>query len=176
MSVPALLPTARCTNVATFEILPFTRDSCGAAEISVQKRKQVKESDMKKPEKEVRSLVMKFRVNAEEKKTIQQHIKKSTERSRSNYLRKIALREPVTIRYRNDSADDFLRDMLDLRKQLNGIGNNFNQAVHKLHTLDRIPDFRHWIVAHEQLQNQVVASIENIRLRINQLYDQWLQK
>lgn len=131
---------------------------------------------MAKNEKEIRSLVVKFRISAEEKKKLKELQKKSTERSLSNYLRKTALREPVSIRYRNDSADDFLRDMLDLKKQLNGVGNNFNQAVHKLHTLDRIPDFRHWIQATEHLHKQVVLAIENIRSRINQLYEQWLQK
>lgn len=131
---------------------------------------------MAKNEKEIRSLVIKFRISAEEKKKLKELQKKTTERSLSNYLRKTALREPVCIRYRNDSADDFLRDMLDLKKQLSGVGNNFNQAVHKLHTLDRIPDFRHWIQATELLHKQVVQSIENIRSRINQLYEQWLQK
>ena len=31
------------------------------------------------------------------------------------------------------------------KKELNAIGNNFNQAVHKLHLLDKIPEFRVWI-------------------------------
>jgi hypothetical protein len=131
---------------------------------------------MKKPENEVRNLVLKVRINAVEKTQLKKLQKKSTERSLSNYVRKVALQKPVTITYRNQSADDFLKDMLDLRKQLNGIGNNFNQAVHKLHTLDRIPDFREWIREQQAAQKQIVQSIETIRLRMNQLYEQWLQK
>lgn len=131
---------------------------------------------MKKPENEVRNLVLKVRINAAEKTQLKKLQKQSTERSLSNYVRKVALIKPVTITYRNQSADDFLKDMLDLRKQLNGIGNNFNQAVHKLHTLDRIPDFREWIREQQAAQKQIVQSIETIRLRMNQLYEQWLQK
>lgn len=131
---------------------------------------------MKKPENEVRNLVLKVRINAVEKTQLKKLQKQSTERSLSNYVRKVALQKPVTITYRNQSADDFLKDMLDLRKQLNGIGNNFNQAVHKLHTLDRIPDFREWIREQQVAQKQIVQSIETIRIRMNQLYEQWLQK
>ncbi|WP_206683265.1 plasmid mobilization protein, partial [Escherichia coli] len=64
---------------------------------------------------------------------------KTTEKDTSSYLRKVALQKPVTVKYRNESADDFLLDMLNLKKELNAIGNNFNQAVHKLHILDKIP-------------------------------------
>ena len=131
---------------------------------------------MKKAENEVRNLVLKVRINAVEKTQLKKLQKQSIERSLSNYVRKVALQKPVTITYRNQSADDFLKDMLDLRKQLNGIGNNFNQAVHKLHTLDRIPDFREWIREQQAAQKQIVQSIETIRLRMNQLYEQWLQK
>lgn len=48
----------------------------------------------------------------------------------SNYLRKSGLAKTVTIKYRNQSADDFLRKMMKLKKELNDIGNNVNQAVH----------------------------------------------
>ncbi len=50
---------------------------------------------------------------------------------------------------RNKSLDDFMAEMIVLRKQLNAIGNNQNQAVKKLHTLHQIPEFRNWIIACE---------------------------
>lgn len=131
---------------------------------------------MLKEESEIRSLTLKVRVSPTEKKQLQRFLGKTTERTLSNYLRNLGLQKPVTVRYRNESADDFLREMIDLKKQLNGIGNNFNQAVHKLHTLDHIPEFRYWIKEQQQLHKQVVQGIEQIRSRINQLYDQWLQK
>ena len=130
--------------------------------------------DTNKPEN--RTLVIKLRISPSEKEILNKFRALSTERSLSNYLRKLGLRKPITIRYRNDSADDFLRDMTELNKQLSGIANNFNQAVHKLHTLDRIPEFRAWILEQQQQHKQIIRSIDQIRLRINQLYEQWLQK
>ncbi len=129
-----------------------------------------------KEQNENRSLTIKIRVSKDEKKTMLGFLSKSTDKKLSTYLRKLGLQKPVTIRYRNESADEFLREMTDLKKQLNGIGNNFNQAVHKLHTLDRIPEFRTWIHEQQSQHKLLIRSIENIRLRINQLYEQWLQK
>jgi len=123
-----------------------------------------------------RTLILKIRVNSQEKKLIDQYRQKSTEKTISNYIRKLALQKPITIRYRNESADEFLHEMIDLKKQLNGIGNNFNQAVHKLHTLERIPEFRHWIQEQQMTQKILINSIESIRIRVNKLYEQWLLK
>lgn len=131
---------------------------------------------MKEKEIEPRNFILKVRINGSEKKQLKKLQQLSTEKTVSNYVRKLVLQKPVIVTYRNQSADDFLKDMLDLKKQLNGIGNNFNQAVHKLHTLDRIPEFRVWIQEQHALHKQVVQSIETIRLRMNQLYEQWLQK
>ncbi|MBI2285146.1 MAG: plasmid mobilization relaxosome protein MobC [Bacteroidetes bacterium] len=131
---------------------------------------------MKDKEKEVRHFILKVRMNSTEKKQLQKLQQTSTEKTVSNYVRKVALQKPVIVSYRNQSADDFLKDMLELTKQLNGVGNNFNQAVHKLHTLDRIPEFRNWIQEQQALHKQVVTSIEVIRSRMTQLYEQWLQK
>lgn len=123
-----------------------------------------------------RTLILKIRINSQEKKLIDLFRQKSTEKTISNYIRKLALENPITIRYRNESADEFLHEMIDLKKQLNGIGNNFNQAVHKLHTLERIPEFRHWIQEQQNTQKVLINSIESIRIRINKLYEQWLLK
>ena len=94
----------------------------------------------------------------------------------SNYLRKVSLQKPVFIRYRNQSADEFLKEMIALKKELNGIGNNFNQAVKKLHIMDKIPEFRYWITQHQAVQTELMAKIEQIKLRMHQLYEQWLLK
>ena len=101
--------------------------------------------------------------------------KKSIEKTTSNYLRKVALQQPVTIIYRNGSADDFLKEMLGLQKELNAIGNNFNQAVHKLHTLDRIPEFRKWIQDYATTHKLFLKKTEEISEFAYQIYQQWSQ-
>ncbi len=131
---------------------------------------------MKKKENEVRNQILKIRMNEAEKELLKKLQQQSTERSVSNYVRKVVLQKPVMIKYRNKSLDDFLKDMIDLKKQLNGIGNNFNQAVKKLHMLDKIPEFRIWIFTNQSLQLALINKVEEIKLRMNQVYEKWSQE
>ncbi len=131
---------------------------------------------MKKSEKELRKHFVKTRMNDDEVNQLLKLQQRTTEKDTSSYPRKVALQKPVTIKYRNESADDFLLDMLNLKKELNAIGNNFNQAVHKLHLLDKIPEFRIWVQQYDSLQKALISKVDEIKLRMNQLYDQWLQK
>ncbi len=131
---------------------------------------------MKKPESKVRNKMVVMRMNEAELKQLTKLQGKTTEKDTSSYLRKVALQKPITVKYRNESADDFLLDMLNLKKELNAIGNNFNQAVHKLHILDKIPEFRVWVNQYDGLQRVLINKVEEIKLRMNQIYDQWLQK
>lgn len=116
------------------------------------------------------------RMNETEFTQLEKLQQKTTEKDTSSYLRKVALQKPVTVKYRNASADDFLLDMLNLKKELNAIGNNFNQAVHKLHLLDKIPEFRGWINQYDGLHQSFIHKTEQINLKVNELYEQWLLK
>lgn len=131
---------------------------------------------MQKKENEVRNIFFKIRMNNAELEQLKNLRKQTTERSTSNYVRKVILQKPVIVKYRNQSADEFLKEMIRLKKELNAMGNNFNQTVHKLHTLDKIPEFRTWIQFYNNLHKSVVSKVEEISLKITQLYEQWLQK
>jgi hypothetical protein len=131
---------------------------------------------MRKAETDKRKQFFKLRMNSSELHELKKLKGQSTERSVSNYARKVLLQKPVTIRYRNSSADDFLKQMLELKKELNAIGNNFNQAVHKLHLLGTIPEFRAWIRDYESLHQAVNHKVNDINSKVLQLYEQWLQK
>ena len=131
---------------------------------------------MKKQENEVRKIFIKIRMNEDELTSVKKHKAQTTERSLSEYMRNVSMQKPVTVKYRNQSTDDFLKEMLGLKKELNAIGNNFNQAVHKLHILDKIPEFRVWINHYDGLQKSLVSKVEEIKLKVSQLYEQWLLK
>jgi len=131
---------------------------------------------MKKQENEVRNIFIKIRMNEGELNQVKKNQRQTTEKNLSNYIRKVSLQKPVIVKYRNQSADDFLRDMLELKKELNAVGNNFNQAVKKLHILDKIPEFRSWVTTNRSLQQSLISKVEEIKLRMNQLYEQWLRK
>lgn len=131
---------------------------------------------MKKQEREVRNKMVVVRMNETEINQLTKFQQRTTEKDVSSYLRKVALQKPVTVKYRNVSADDFLLDMLNLKKELNAIGNNFNQAVHKLHLLDKIPEFRQWIQQYDGLHQAFISKTEQISFKVNELYKQWLLK
>ncbi|RPD44012.1 plasmid mobilization relaxosome protein MobC [Paracnuella aquatica] len=116
-----------------------------------------------------------LRLKPEEYTKLQKGFKKTTCRKLSEYARKILLGKPVVATYRNQSLDDFMSEMMQLRGELNSIGNNVNQAVKKLHTLHQISEFRSWIITYE-LEKEILSNkVEEIKNRINKIADQWLQ-
>jgi len=126
-----------------------------------------------KKEKEVRDKWVNTRFNKTEYEALQKHFQATTCKDLGDYIRRVSLAKQVNIRYRNQSVDDFLADMVALRKELNAIGINFNQAVHRLHTLQFVPDIQHWVMLNEQDKTQFFRQIESIQNRINQLYELW---
>jgi len=131
---------------------------------------------MKKQESDLRKTLIQIYMNDAEVKMVKKYKEQTTERSLSAYMRKVSMQKPVTIKYRNQSADDFLKEMLELKQDLNAIGNKFNEAVHKLQLLDRIPEFRSWINHYESVQQSLMSKVEEIKLKVSQLYEQWLLK
>ena len=129
-----------------------------------------------KETKQIRSKWLTIRLNEDEAKKLYKLCHRTASNSISEYARAVLLQEPVTILYRNQSADDFLNEMLLLKNELNAIGNNFNQAVHKLHTLDHFSEIKTWALMNENSKKLFMQKVEEIKERLNQIYDQWLQK
>lgn len=129
-----------------------------------------------KEKKQVRSKWLTIRLSESEENKLIKFFKRTTSNSLSEYAREVLLRQPVTFFYRNESADDFLSEMILLKKELNAIGNNFNQAVHKLHTLDRIPDIKSWAILNENSKKIFMNKLTEIEDIMNEIYIQWLQK
>lgn len=90
-----------------------------------------------------------LRLTVDEYELIQKRYKKSTCPKISDYARKNLLQKPIVMKYRNGSLDELMPELILLRKDLNAIGNNFNQSVKKLHTLGQIAEFKHWITVYE---------------------------
>jgi LytS/YehU family sensor histidine kinase len=106
---------------------------------------------------------------------VQKQFLKTTCRRMSDYARKILLGKPITSTYRNQSLDDLMTEAIKLRNELNNIGNNFNQAVKKLHTLNQIQEFKMWIMAYEADKNFLFNKINEIKSHIQKLAEKWLQ-
>ena len=117
-----------------------------------------------------------FRVKPEEYDRIHELLSKTTHRKLSEYARKVLLNKPVVVKYRNESAAEVLSAMIKFKNELNPIGNNFNQAVKKLHTLNQVSEFKIWLIMYEPDIKIGLQKIEEIKVKLNQIYERWLQE
>ena len=122
-----------------------------------------------------RTRIIGLRVTLKEYEQIEEKCKNSTAKKLSEFIRRVLFEKPVTMYQRNKSLDDFMAEMMLLRNELNGLGNNFNQAVKKLHSLQQIPEFRNWIITFEIEKKILFNKVDEIKNRINKIADQWLQ-
>lgn len=116
-----------------------------------------------------------LRLKPEEYSRIQEKFKKTTCRKLSEYARKVLLDKPLTVTYRNLSLDDFMQEMVRLRTDLNAIGNNLNQAVKRLHSLNQIAELRIWLATWSNTTDRIDEGIKEIKSRINNLPKEWLR-
>ena len=131
---------------------------------------------MKQKEKAVYTKRVSIRLKETEFNKLEAEFKKTTCRKFSEYLRNIMLANPITIRYRNASADAFLTEMIGLKKELSAVGNNFNQAVKRLHILSDCQEVKTWAFFYESSKQILLGKVEDIRKKMNQIYEQWSQE
>ena len=116
-----------------------------------------------------------IRLTEHDHKKISDRFSKTTCRKLSEYVRRVLLDKVITVNHRNQSLDDFMTEMIRLRNELKSIGNNLNQSVKKLHTLEQISEFKAWIIINEKHQQILEKKVEEIKAKINQISDVWLQ-
>ena len=128
-----------------------------------------------KRENSNRTRIVGLRFTPEEYTKIEKKWKASTCRKLSDYIRKHLFNKSINTTYRNQSLDDMIHEMTQLFRQLNGIGNNFNQAVKKLHTLNQIPEFKVWIISAELDKKILFDKIDEIKNYIRKISEKWLR-
>ena len=116
-----------------------------------------------------------IRLKEEEYNKIYKKYEASTCRKLSEYARRALLDKTITVNQRNQSLDDFMAEMIRLRNELNCIGNNLNGAVKKLHTLQNLNEFKSWLILFETTRRILLEKTENIKQKIAQISDKWLQ-
>jgi hypothetical protein len=130
---------------------------------------------MMEAENSNRTRIIGLRLTPEEYAKIERKWKSSTCRKLSDYVRKHLFDKSIVTTYRNQSLDDFMEETIVLRNELNAIGNNVNQAVKKLHTLQQIPEFRNWIISYDLDKKILFNKVEEIKKHIQKITDKWLQ-
>jgi hypothetical protein len=129
-----------------------------------------------KATKQIRSKWLTIRLSEDEENKLIKFSGQTTASSLSEYARDVLLKTPITILYRNKTADDFLAEMILLKNELNALGKNFNQVVHKLHTLDNVAEIKAWALMNETSKKAFMAKADEIKERLNQIVAQWSQK
>lgn len=114
------------------------------------------------------------RLSEQEYKLLHKQFSKTTEQKISQYARNILLGNPMIAGHRNLSADQLVAEFSVLVKSLNGLANNLNQSVHKLHTFDGVPEIRTWLNLHEKDRKMLFDSMATIKEFIQENSSKWL--
>src|SRR5687767_9246376 len=96
--------------------------------------------------KELRTKWLHVRITEEEYKQLNKEFSGTVERKISSYIRKMVLGKPMIKGVRDLSQEKLIQEFSGLLKDLNGVANNFNQAVHKMHTLGTHQELIRWII------------------------------
>lgn len=116
-----------------------------------------------------------LRLRPDEYRMIMEYFNISTCRKLSEYARLQLLKKPIVSRYRNESLDSLMAEIIVLRHELNAIGNNFNQSVKKLHTIDNVAEMKDWLFRNEIERSSIAAKLDEIKNSIQKIGALWLQ-
>ena len=129
-----------------------------------------------KEQKNNRTRLVGVRFSVAEYELLQSKFQSTTSRQLSDYIRRILLNKKVTVFTRNKSLDEFMAEMILLRKEMNAIGNNFNQAVKKLNAFQDFFEIKIWLSVYDSSRKIVMRNVDEIKSKINQFSDQWSQE
>ena len=122
-----------------------------------------------------RSRIIGLRLTPKEYEQVEKKWRATTCRKLSDYVRRNLFEKSIVTTYRNQSMDDYMAEMMRLRSELNGIGNNFNQAVKKLHTLHQISEFTSWLLTYELEKQTLLNKVDEIKNHIQKMGEKWLR-
>jgi len=126
-----------------------------------------------KSEKGIRNRWVNIRLNQEEFERIEKLYKATTCREMSGYCREVLQKKPVVFNYRDQSKEEILNVLIQLKRELNYIGHNYNQVVAKLHTCRTVPEIQSWLIHSETSERSVLSKIEEIKLRLIKFSRTW---
>lgn len=101
--------------------------------------------------------------------------KKSTCREMSEYVRAILLKRQVTMNYRNQSLDDLIEELKSHRRELNALGNNFNQVVKKLNASQQTHELIQYSSVASLFQKTLLQKVAVIEEKVCNISDLWLR-
>lgn len=124
---------------------------------------------------EKRTKWLHIRLTEKEHEKIQKKYSKTTCKKLSDFARKVLLDKAVTVNVRNQSLDDLMTELITLKEELNAIGNNYNQMVKRLHSLNHVSEIKTWLTLHESARKILINKMDEIKLKIYSINDEWLR-
>jgi len=97
-------------------------------------------------EKNNRDNWLHLRLTEGEYNKIHEAFSKTTKKKLSEYARSVLLNKSITVYTCNQSFDLFVAELIQLKNELNAIGNNFNPTVKKLHMIDHDEEIKLWAI------------------------------
>ena len=116
------------------------------------------------------------RLNTSEEAYLLKKCQKTTCQSLSAYARRVLFQKPVTLRYRNASADDFLEEIVRLKKELRGISSHAFHALRQARDFDHIADVKQWMAKTSCWHAELVKKTDEILVKANEIHRLWSQK
>jgi hypothetical protein len=123
----------------------------------------------------IRNKWLHLRLSEAEYLQLEKAFSRTTEKMLSKYARSILLGKPMIAGYRNLSSESLIAEFTVLLKTVNGIANNYNQSVHKLHTFDHVPQIKTWLESNRNSGQELLTGIREVKDMMNKIAAQWLQ-
>lgn len=99
----------------------------------------------------------------------------TTCRSVSDYVRHCLFSRPITTITRDASADEAITQISHLNRELNAIGNNFNQTVRKINATSQAAEMKGLLLLFESQKKTLFSKIEEVKEQLQKLTEKWLQ-
>jgi len=124
---------------------------------------------------EGRSHAIGFKLTDEEFDLVETGWKKSNIIHLSEYLRRVLLEKPITFYTRNQSLDELMGELILLRRELNTIRTNLDEAILRLQASAHLTEVQYRLDQLERVQSQLVSHLADIKMKINSISLLWLQ-
>lgn len=123
-----------------------------------------------------RSFRVTVRFTKDEITRLQKSVSSTVSREMADYVRHVVMGRKVQVIYRDRSMDEFIKELVALRKELNALGNNFNQVTKKVNATAGKKDFFFLVEHAATLQQTLLEKVETIKGTIEKFAIQWFAK
>jgi hypothetical protein len=114
------------------------------------------------------------RLSDKEFTALESRCKNTTCRSISDYVRHCLFSRPITTITRDASADDAITQISHLNRELNSIGNNFNQLVRKVNATSQAAGIKGLLLLFDSQKKNLFSKIDEVKVQLQKLAEKWL--